>query len=161
MRYFLCLGSNLGPKKANLAEAVLLLENRRLKILKASSLYETQPVGLTDQPWFLNQVIEVESGMAPASLLTAVKEIERQMGRMSSDKRSRIIDIDILLAEETVMKTETLEIPHPRLEKRNFVLIPLKEIAPDVVHPILHSTIEELWKESPDRSKVRQVVGEE
>ena len=157
MRYFLSLGSNVGQKIDNLAKAVHFMEQEGVKILAASDLYETQPVDISSQPWFLNQVLEIESEKDPESLLNVVKAIEQRMGRtLSRSKEPRIIDIDILLAEEMIFKTKTLEIPHPRLAERNFVLIPLKEIAPDAVHPVLNLTVEDLWRKSSDRSIVRK-----
>ena len=157
MRYFLSLGSNVGQKIDNLAKAVHFMEQEGVKILAASALYETQPVDISSQPWFLNQVLEIESEKDPESLLNVVKAIEQRMGRtLSRSKEPRIIDIDILLAEEMIFKTKTLEIPHPRLAERNFVLIPLKEIAPDAVHPVLNLTVEDLWRKSSDRSIVRK-----
>jgi 2-amino-4-hydroxy-6-hydroxymethyldihydropteridine diphosphokinase len=157
MRYFLSLGSNVGQKIDNLAKAVHFMEQEGVKILAASALYETQPVDISSQPWFLNQVLEIESEKDPESLLNVVKAIEQRMGRTPSrSKEPRIIDIDILLAEEMIFKTKTLEIPHPRLAERNFVLIPLKEIAPDAVHPVLNLTVEDLWRKSSDRSIVRK-----
>jgi 2-amino-4-hydroxy-6-hydroxymethyldihydropteridine diphosphokinase len=156
MRYFISLGSNLGDRRRKLAQAVNLLTENGIKILKKSSLYETEPVGLQEQPWFLNQVLEVETGSLPERLLRVAKRIEKKMGRSpTTAKGPRCIDIDILLADSGIVQTKKLQIPHPELEKRKFVLFPLMEIAPEIMHPILHKKIEELWKECQDNSDVR------
>ncbi len=155
MRYFISLGSNLGDKKRNLAQAVSLLEENGIKILKKSSLYETSPVGFPQQPWFLNQVLEVKTDFPPEFFLRVAKRIEKIIGRLPTvAKGPRCIDIDILLAENMIMKSKELQIPHPELEKRKFVLIPLMEMAPEIIHPILQKKIEDLWRECKDSSDV-------
>ncbi len=155
MRYFISLGSNLGEKRENLLQAVIYLKNNGVDIIKKSSVYETSPVGFSEQPWFLNQVLEVETEFPPASLLRIAKGIEKRMGRLPAvEKGSRCIDIDILLAENRIVQTKKLQIPHPELDKRKFVLTPLKEIAPKIMHPILHKKIEDLWRECQDNSAV-------
>lgn len=156
MRYFLSLGSNLGDRAENLSRALCFLEEEGAKIMKASSLYETQSVDLPAQPLFLNQVLEVEADLNPFDLLSMVKKIEKAMGRkILKAKGPRIIDIDILLAEGTVIQTKELKIPHPRMEKRNFVLVPFKEISPKTIHPLLKEMIEDLWQKSDDKAVVR------
>lgn len=158
MKYFLCFGSNLGKKRKNLRQALSLLEKERVKILRSSSLYKTQPVDVPHQSWFYNQVVEVETDFSPKALLRLIKNIEQSMGRNTSvQKGPRIIDIDILLAGDTVISTEELVIPHPRIEERNFVLFPLREISPGTVHPLLKKTIEDLWKNSKDQSLVKKI----
>jgi len=158
MKYFLCLGSNLGQKRSNLRKALALLKKRGIRLLRLSSLYQTEPVEIQDQPWFYNQVVEIEANFSPLELLKLIKKIEQRMGRKDSiPKAPRKIDIDILLAEEKVVKTKELVIPHPGLEKRNFVLIPLCEIAPELVHPVLKIKIEDLVKKSKDPSLVRRL----
>jgi 2-amino-4-hydroxy-6-hydroxymethyldihydropteridine diphosphokinase len=155
MRYYLGLGSNLGDQEANLRRARARLKKKDFKILAASCLYRSEPMGLADQPWYLNQVIEVEAKRTPLELLNAVKEIEKLMKRRPSVRNGpRIIDIDILLAEDTVIRTEVLTVPHPRLAERNFVLAPLAEIAPGAVHPVLKKTISQLRHSSKDLSRV-------
>jgi 2-amino-4-hydroxy-6-hydroxymethyldihydropteridine diphosphokinase len=155
MRYLLSLGSNLGDREKNLARALSFLEQEGVKIFKTSSIYETQPVDIPSEYWFYNQVIEVEAAAGPKDFLTLIKRIEKKMGRKAEARRAnRIIDIDILLAEGKVIRTEELEIPHPRMEKRNFVLIPLMEISPDAVHPTLGESIRDLSKKSKDDSIV-------
>lgn len=156
MRYFLGLGSNLGNRQTNLNRARSYLQKEGIRIIKSSSVYESQPVDYTDQPWFLNQALEVESSSHPFAVLELVKNIEAKMGRKTtSPKGPRIIDIDILLAEDTVCRSQELEIPHPRMQERMFVLVPLKEIAPDVVHPVFKKQIEDLWRKNKDSSTVR------
>jgi 2-amino-4-hydroxy-6-hydroxymethyldihydropteridine diphosphokinase len=158
MNYHLGLGSNLGDRAGNLARARARLVEQGIAIRTSSALYETEPVGLSDQPWFINQVVEVESGLSPRELLPLLKGIETDMGReVSVTYGSRLIDLDILLAEDTVIRTEELTIPHPRLAERNFVLRPLAEIAPDTIHPVLKRTIRELLRCSKDRAQVEMI----
>jgi 2-amino-4-hydroxy-6-hydroxymethyldihydropteridine diphosphokinase len=155
MRYYLSLGSNLGRRPANLAAARARLEAGGVSVVRASSVYRTEPVDVPDQPWFLNQVIEVRTSLAPHDLLALAKAIEKDMKRAPSIPRGpRKIDIDILLAGPTVLRTRLLTIPHPRLARRNFVLIPLMEIAPRAVHPGLRKTVRSLAAASPDRAGV-------
>ena len=160
MKYFLSLGSNLGNRKKNLVQAVTLLEEEGIKISNASSIFRSQPVDYIQQPWFYNQVIEVSAPQDPLSLLKVVKRIEQKMKRVPTvEKGPRIIDIDILLAGRTVIQTRNLMVPHPRMNRRNFVLIPLREIAPDAIHPLLHMRIADLMELSPDPSSVRRLSG--
>lgn len=155
MDYFLGLGSNLGARARHLARARRLLGERGAAIVAASSIYETEPVDRVDQPWFLNQVVEVRSALGPAALLRAARSIERELERVpAGDKGPRTIDIDILLAEDRVIDTPALTIPHPRLHRRNFVLVPLAEIAPDLIHPVLRLTVRELAESSVDPARV-------
>ncbi|MDI6845930.1 MAG: 2-amino-4-hydroxy-6-hydroxymethyldihydropteridine diphosphokinase [Candidatus Saccharicenans sp.] len=159
MRYFLSLGSNLGNRSRNLAQARSLLQKAGVRIIRQSSVYETEPVDYLDQPWFYNQVLEVETSRSPLALLNTVKEIEHRMKRQPTcEKGPRVIDIDILLAERTVVQTNRLVIPHPRLSFRNFVMVPLAEIAPDFVHPLLHLPISTLAEMTGDTAEVRRVV---
>ena len=155
MDYFLSLGSNLGSRAKNLATAVRLLRENGVEVLRASSVYETEPVDHLDQPWFLNQALQVRSSLDPYSLLELAKSIEARMKRVPTmAKGPRTIDIDILFAGDTVLDTPDLVIPHPRLAQRNFVLVPLCEIAPEIRHPILGRTIRELAPASGDRARV-------
>ncbi|MHB8093597.1 MAG: 2-amino-4-hydroxy-6-hydroxymethyldihydropteridine diphosphokinase [Candidatus Aminicenantales bacterium] len=159
MRYYLSLGSNLGNRKKNLALASSLLAEGGIEIVRASSIYRTQPVDYADQPWFYNQVLEVNTALDPLTLLKQLKSIEIRMKRLPAvDKGPRTIDIDILLAGKTVIQTRKLMIPHPRMCLRNFVLVPLDEIAPDAVHPLLHERIEELMSRTGDPSVVRKLA---
>jgi len=155
VKYSISLGSNLGDRRKNLAQAISLLQKNDMRILKASSVYETSPVGFTAQPWFLNQVLEIEIDLQPESFLLLVKKIEKRMGRKRTIKKGpRCIDIDILLAENRVIQTEKIQIPHAELGKRKFVLTPLKEISPETVHPVLDEKIEDLWRKCRDTSSV-------
>jgi len=158
MRYFLSLGSNQGDRKKNIARALSLLQEKDVEIRRMSSLYETEPVDFTSQPWFYNRIAEVQTSMEPDLLLTLIKSIEQKMGRDTlARKEPRIIDIDIIMAEDEVIHTEDLEVPHPRMQKRNFVLAPFAEISPDTVHPVLKRHIKELLEESTDLSTVHKI----
>jgi 2-amino-4-hydroxy-6-hydroxymethyldihydropteridine diphosphokinase len=153
--YFLSLGSNLGNRSGNLARARKLLLEKGVEVLGASSVYETEPVDRLDQPWFLNRVLHVRSSLAPHALLGLAKSIESAMKRVPTlAKGPRTIDIDILFAGDIVLDTPDLVIPHPRLAQRNFVLVPLCEIAPEIRHPILGQTVRELALSSSDPARV-------
>ena len=158
MRYFLSLGSNQGDREKNITRALFLLQDEGVEIQRVSSLYETEPVDITSQSWFYNSIAEVQASVEPGLLLTLVKSIEQKMGRDARVKKEpRIIDIDIIMAEDEVIRTEDLEIPHPRMHKRNFVLAPFAEISPDTVHPVLKRHIKELLEDSPDVSAVHRI----
>jgi 2-amino-4-hydroxy-6-hydroxymethyldihydropteridine diphosphokinase len=152
---YLSLGSNLGRREANIASALKML-GQEAWILKVSSLYETEPVGYKDQPWFLNCVCSVETDLSPQALLKFVKAIERKLG-LREDIRfgPRLIDIDILFYDGLILDSPDLIIPHPRLVGRAFVLLPLREIAPELVHPLLRATIEELWQKAENLEGIR------
>ena len=150
---YLGLGSNLGDRADNLREAVKLL-SERLRMGKVSSVYETEPVGRTNQPRYLNQVCQFYTTLPPAALLALLKGFELKLGRTGPSGASRTIDIDILLYGDQVVKTPELVIPHQRLIERAFVLIPLVEIAPDLEHPVNHKTVKELLAELKDKPGV-------
>ena len=142
---YVALGSNLGDKEANLRKALELLEERGVEVVKTSSFICTEPYGVTDQPQFLNGVCEVRTSLVPLALLHTLLEIEQEMGRVRLRHwGERNIDLDLLLYEDVVMDTEELKLPHPDMQNRDFVLLPLAEIAPKLVHPILQKSIEEL-----------------
>jgi len=141
---YLGLGSNLGERQANLERAVELL-GERLRMEKVSSVYETEPVGYEEQPPFLNAVCRVQTDIGPLQLLSLVKGIEASMGRVPGfTDGPRLIDIDIILYGDMVMMDPELTIPHPRMAQRAFVLIPLAEIAPGLVHPFSGESVEEM-----------------
>jgi 2-amino-4-hydroxy-6-hydroxymethyldihydropteridine diphosphokinase len=157
MKYYISLGSNLGRKRQNLKAAFRMLSEHGIKILRASSIYRTEPVDFRDQPWFLNQVLEVDAPFEPRELLNRIQAVEKDMKRVPrKDRGPRIIDIDILLAGQTIIKSPKLVVPHPRMDHRNFVLVPLAEIAPDAIHPVIRKKIRTLMRFSPDRSVIRK-----
>ena len=142
---YVALGSNLGDKEANLRRALELLEERGVEVVKTSSFICTEPYGVTDQPQFLNGVCEVRTSLEPLELLHTLLDIEQEMGRVRLRHwGERNIDLDLLLYEDVVLDTEELKLPHPDMQNRDFVLLPLAEIAPELVHPILQKSIEEL-----------------
>ncbi len=141
------LGSNVGDRRQNLDKALDYL-SQRLRVAELSSVYDTEPVGNTEQPRFLNMVCGVYTTLEPQALLILVKSIERKMGRQPGRTNDpRTIDIDILFYGDKVIKTPDLVIPHPRLAERAFVLVPLAELAPDLVHPVNGKRITELLGE--------------
>jgi 2-amino-4-hydroxy-6-hydroxymethyldihydropteridine diphosphokinase len=144
---YLSLGSNLGDRHANLEAAIHDL-HPVIRSMKCSSIYETPPWGYEEQPSFLNMVLAGETKHSPRKLLKFLKSVERKMGREESFRYGpRLIDMDILFYDQRIYSSKTLSIPHPRMTARAFVLVPLNEIAPNLVHPILHLTISELLKE--------------
>ncbi len=154
---YLSLGSNLGERAANLREALAHLEAAG-NLLAVSAFYETQPVEVPDQPWFLNCVAAVETGKTPRELLQFALQIEAAMGRLRMrDKGPRKIDIDILLFGDLAVDESGLKIPHPAMHRRRFVLEPLVEIAPEARHPVLGKTARELLAELKAGQKVRRL----
>ena len=150
---YLGLGSNMGNRQDNLDRALGLL-SQRLRTGKVSSIYDTEPIGNVNQPRFLNLVCQVYTRLAPRELLTLAKGIELKLGRaLGKSSAPRPIDIDILFYGDLVIETPELVIPHPRLTERAFVLVPLNEIAPDLVHPVSGKTVKEL------KSAVTEVQG--
>ena len=153
---YLGLGSNLGDRKQNLARALELL-SQHLKIEQVSSIYETEPVGYEQQPLFLNAVCRISTELDPEKLLRLAKEIEAKLGRTPSFPNApRPIDIDILLYGDEVFSDKELTIPHPRLAERAFVLVPLAEMAPDLVHPENRKTIRNLLGDLGNATGVRK-----
>jgi 2-amino-4-hydroxy-6-hydroxymethyldihydropteridine diphosphokinase len=155
---YLLTGSNLGEREQNLASAGLLLREHCGTIMNASSLYETAAWGKTDQPSFLNQALELETSLNARQLIRRILKIEKIMGRVRTEKYGpRLIDIDILLFNNEKHNNQFLKLPHPELPNRRFALLPMAEIAPDVVHPVLKKTIAELLKECPDFLLVKKI----
>jgi 2-amino-4-hydroxy-6-hydroxymethyldihydropteridine diphosphokinase len=159
---YLSLGSNVGDREAHLREALARIAETGC-LLAVSSFYETEPVEFTRQPWFLNCALALETSQTPRQLMTAILRIEEEMGRRRVQKKGpRLIDIDILVfvsgeAEVTIIDSEELTIPHPAMHQRRFVLEPLAEIAPELLHPIFKKTISELRDALPAGQSVRRM----
>ncbi len=156
-KVYLLLGSNRGNRNEMLSTAIKLIEKQIGRIIKSSSVYETAPWGFSDNVFFLNQVVCVETLYDPFLILDRVLEIETAIGRIRTTKNysSRNIDIDILFYNNRVIQNERLEIPHPRMHLRNFALIPMVEVAGDFIHPVLTKTMYDLLAECIDKKEVR------
>jgi 2-amino-4-hydroxy-6-hydroxymethyldihydropteridine diphosphokinase len=153
---YLSLGSNLGDRANNLREAIAALAGLGVRVLRTSSLYETEPVDYLDQPWFLNCALQVETELDPVPLLRGLRLIEIGMGNQKPiPKGPRLIDIDILLFDDQTLNTPELQIPHPRMLSRRFVLTPLAEIAHDLRHPSWVGTVQQRLARTLDSSQVR------
>jgi len=159
-KVYLLLGSNRGNKALLLEKAVERLSSVSLKRVISSSLFESEPWGFNANEWFLNKAVLIETDLSPESLLSQILKIEKELGRvrgvLKEGYESREIDIDILLYDNLVLDSEILTIPHPRMHLRKFVLEPLMEISPDIVHPLFGKTISELYKICPDKSIVKK-----
>jgi len=157
---YLSLGSNLGDRAGQIAQALTLLEQAGIRILRRSALYATQPADLSPQPWFLNCLVEVETELLPLGLLHTLQRIERQLGRQRHPEAAtpgpRTIDIDIIFFGNHIVRLPELTIPHPRLAERRFVLEPLRELAPDLRHPISRKTAAEMLAELTSPAQVRR-----
>jgi 2-amino-4-hydroxy-6-hydroxymethyldihydropteridine diphosphokinase len=151
---YLALGTNLGDRLANLRDALNVLAPD-VSVLRESTIYETPPWGFTDQPAFLNMVVEAETSLRPRALLTYLKQREDELGRVKNFRNGpRHIDLDILFYDDVVYEDERLQIPHPRLHERAFVLVPLSDLAPDFVHPVLGKDVKSLLS-GLDRAEIQ------
>jgi 2-amino-4-hydroxy-6-hydroxymethyldihydropteridine diphosphokinase len=157
-RVYLSLGSNLGEREANLRAAIAALAGVGVRVGRVSSIYETEPVDYLEQGWFLNCVVEAETELPALELLRALRGIEARMGsRKLIAKGPRLIDMDILLYRAETIDTAELQVPHPRMHLRRFVLVPLAEIAPGLRPPSWGGTVAELLAKTPDNSAVRRM----
>lgn len=157
-KVFLGLGSNLGDRKRNITDALnLLAKLSQTELIRCSSIYETEPWGVREQPSFLNCVCEIETKLKPEELLNFIMDIEKKLGRKRTKERygPRVIDIDILLYEDIVESRENWEIPHPAMHLRRFVLVPLCEIASNFLHPRIKKTVRQLLDECSDALEVK------
>lgn len=155
---FLSLGSNIGDREKNLRTAIMALAEANVRVTRVSSFYETEPVDLREQPWFLNCAAQAETELPPLELLRALREIESRMGsRKLVPKGPRLIDLDILLYGDETIDTPELQVPHPRMLLRKFVLMPLAEIAPHLRHPSWGEIVSQLLDGSGDSSAVRKL----
>lgn len=153
---YLSLGSNLGDREKNLRDAIAALPGARASVTRVSSLYETEPVDYADQPWFLNCVVAAETQSPPLELLHSLRAIESRLGTPKEfPKGPRLLDIDILIYGDLSIATPELQVPHPHMTRRRFVLAPLAEIAPQLRHPSWNATAAELLTRLYDRSVVR------
>jgi 2-amino-4-hydroxy-6-hydroxymethyldihydropteridine diphosphokinase len=155
---YLSLGSNVGDRAAHIESALACLAEENVRIVKRSSFYETEPVEFLAQGWFLNIAVEAETELMPRQLLRVIRNIERALGRKRIvHSGPRTIDIDILLFGTSITNAADLEIPHPRMTERRFVLVPMAEIVPTLRHPVLRLTMTELLAATKDRSQVRRI----
>jgi 2-amino-4-hydroxy-6-hydroxymethyldihydropteridine diphosphokinase len=155
---YLSLGSNVGDREKQLREAITRL-NSAGRVVRLSSFYETEPVEFTDQAWFINCAVALETSATPQQLMGTILRIEKEMGRRRVQKKGpRPIDIDILLFGKQIINSKEVTIPHPAMHQRHFVLEPLAEIAPEAVHPIFKKTVRQLLDEMPPGQIVKQVA---
>ena len=150
------MGSNIGDKQANCQQGIdRLLASGKASLVKTSRFYRTSPVDFLDQDWFVNAAVKIETGFEPVELLDTLQSIQQQAGRLKGGIRfgPRILDLDIIFYDQLVMKTPLLEIPHPRMHKRRFVLQPICDIDPDIVHPLLNIPLKSLLNQLDDNEQ--------
>lgn len=156
MLTYIGIGSNLGDKQGNCRRAIEALgSDPRNRLVRCSPLYCTEPVGKTDQDWFVNGVVSLETSMGPRELLEFLLSVEKKMGRIREEKWGpRTIDLDILFYQDQILHDNDLHIPHPSLHERRFVLIPLKDVAADLVHPELGKNVSSMLAELDTEERV-------
>jgi len=155
---YLLIGGNMGDRNKNLNEAIDFIARECGSVIKSSSIYETAAWGKTDQPDFLNQCLLIQTSLSAPDLMKQLLKIEEKMGRKRKEKNDpRIIDIDILFFNDEVLQTEFLTLPHPQVQNRRFALVPLKEIAPNLVHPVFKKSMSKLLDECPDKLEVKKL----
>ena len=156
---YIGIGSNLGTPGKNCIEAIEKISSTKdIKIISRSSFYQTEPIGGVQQDWFVNSAIKIKTNLSPAHLLSALLNIESVMGRTREEKWGpRLIDLDLLFYSNLILEKEGLTLPHPEIQKRKFVLIPMSEIAESLVHPTLKKTIKTLLQESSDGTVVKKL----
>ncbi|SVC60807.1 uncharacterized protein METZ01_LOCUS313661 [marine metagenome] len=157
---YIGIGSNLGTSGENCVEAIEKIStNDHIKIISKSSFYKTAPIGDIEQDWFINSVIRVDTKLNPKELLLTLLNIESEMGRMRKEKWGpRLIDLDLLFYDKLILNQEGITLPHPEIQKRNFVLVPLNEISENLTHPILKKTVKTLLQESSDDTEVKKLT---
>jgi len=156
---YIGIGSNLGTPGENCIEAIEKISNTKdIKIISRSSFYQTEPIGEVQQDWFVNSAIKIKTNLSPTHLLSALLNIESAMGRTREEKWGpRLIDLDLLFYGNLILGKKSLTLPHPEIQKRKFVLIPMSEIAESLVHPTLKKTIKTLLQESSDGTVVKKL----
>jgi 2-amino-4-hydroxy-6-hydroxymethyldihydropteridine diphosphokinase len=154
---YIALGSNIGDRAATLTRGIEKLNDAGIRVLRQSSFYASEPVDSPPQAWFLNAVVEAETALMPLQLLRTLLRIESDLGRRRTIPRGpRTLDLDILLYGSSVIHAAELEVPHPRLEFRRFVLVPLAELVPGLRHSVSHKTMSQLLAETPDSSRIHR-----
>lgn len=159
-KILLSLGSNIGDKKGYLLAAQkLIIREKKINLLSASSYYRSEPIGFTEQDWFVNNCLLIESEVNPEKLLLILKKIEKSLGRKPRQRwHEREIDIDIVIYDNLIFQSKALTIPHPEMHKRSFVLIPGSEIAPKMLHPVIGKTLEELAKLHQNSKEIQRLT---